>query len=200
MLTHHTVIFGGSFDPPHVGHQAIVMWLLQALDAKEVIICPTYAHCFGKKLVAFEERVKMCELAFATSKVTVSTVEKGLPEPNLTFNLLKWYKAATNDAPLAFVIGADNLVDVGKWDKWNECTDIAKVIAIGRPGFKLKEEYSFDHEVYPVGISTVSSSEVKDRITKGLSIDGFVPNSVKNYIQGTLQNRGKKLYDYHRFG
>jgi len=198
MLTNHTVIFGGSFDPPHSGHKAIVQWLITSLDANEVIVCPTYAHCFGKKLAPFHNRIEMCELAFTPpgltdpalkNKIVVSTAERGLPEPNLTFNLLKWYKSEKN-THLAFVIGADNLANIDKWDKWDECTKIAKVIAIGRPGFKVKEDYTFNHEVYSVGISTISSTEVRDRMTKRLPVDGFVPKPVRDY----LHNK-EDLYD-----
>lgn len=183
MLTDNVVIFGGSYDPPHIGHVAIVMWMIDALDAKNIVVAPTYSHYFGKDLSDFNHRVEMCKLAFNRykDKVIISTVEKILPSPNLTYNLLNHYEEIYNDK-LAVVIGADNLNQIHRWNMWDRVIEKAKIVAVGRPGFEIKDEYSFDAEIYPVGISTVSSTEVKNRISNNESLDGFVSKEVAEYI------------------
>lgn len=187
LLKDYSVIFGGSFDPPHVGHQAIVMWLVDSLNAGEVIIAPTFNHCFGKNLSDFEHRMKMCKEAFSRYKdrVTVSVAEKHMPQPNITHNLLQWYAQSRDN--LAVVIGADNLGQIHRWQDWDKVVKIAKVIAIGRPGFEdsyaLEREYDFDVDIYPVGISTVSSTEVREKILLGEPLDGFVSVEVAKYIK-----------------
>lgn len=183
MLNEHTVIFGGSFDPPHSGHAAMIGWLLNSLNAKKVMVCPTAMHCFGKDLAPFDYRLTMCELMVRPFKnrARVSDIEYFLPKPNLTYNLLNSFKDAGDDK-LAVVIGADNLNQIDKWEKWDEVIKIAKVVAVGRPGYELKDEYPFDVDVYPVGISTISSTEVKERVSKYKKLDGFVPHEVNNFI------------------
>ena len=184
MLTKYKVIFGGSFDPPHSGHQAISSWLVDSLDADEVIVCPTYEHCFGKKMESFHHRYNMCQemMQSLPKRVYVDAIEEHMPKPNMTKNLLKHYKNSGVNK-LAVVIGADNLNQIHKWNGWDEVVQLAKVIAIGRPGYELKDSYPFDVEVYPVGISTISSTEIRQRILEGKSLDGFVPYHVNTYIK-----------------
>ena len=80
------------------------------------------------------------------------------------------------------MIGADNLNQIDKWERWDEVVSMAKIIAVGRPGYDMKKEYPFDTDIYPVGISTISSTEVKNRIQNGQSLMGFVPLEVGEYI------------------
>ena len=92
-LKDYTIIFGGSFDPPHSGHQAIIGWLINSLGAKEIIVCPTFQHCFGKQLSEFDRRLTMCDIMIEPfkHKCWVSDVEYSMPSPNLTANLLKTF-------------------------------------------------------------------------------------------------------------
>lgn len=188
MLTDYTVIFGGSFDPPHSGHQAIIHWLVDSLDAKEVKVCPTFEHCFGKKMENFIDRAHMCwRMTDDTKRAGTYIIEASMPKPNLTRNLLKHFRDSGIEK-LAVVIGADNLNQIHRWDGWDEVIKLAKVIAIGRPGYDMQDSYPFDVDIYPVGISTISSTEIRKRLEKGKSLEGFVPLKVAEYI------KSKNLY------
>ena len=70
-------VFGGSFDPPHLGHVMVPALVLSLTRASEVLIVPSYQHPFEKKLTAFDHRVALCKLAFGayTDQVKVSTIE-----------------------------------------------------------------------------------------------------------------------------
>jgi len=185
LLTNHTVIFGGAFDPPHSGHQAIISWLVESLDAERVILCPTYEHYFGKKMVDFNHRIAMCRFLedHYFPRVYVDEIEKDLPKPNLTRNLLSHYDKIKARSKLATVIGADNLNQIHKWNGWDEVVRLAKIVAVGRPGFETKGEQSFDVDIYNVGISTISSTEVRKKLSNKESLDGFVPHKVNQYIK-----------------
>jgi nicotinate-nucleotide adenylyltransferase len=179
-LTNHIAIFGGSFDPPHVGHQAICLWLKEALNAQEVIVAPTYKHCFGKKLTNFEHRLAMCkEMTANLVNVRVSKAELHLPQPNYTLNLVKFFSKEYDK--LAIVVGGDNLSQIHTWEKWNEIPKLAKIIACGRPGYNGETTLPNVY-FYPVGISTVSSTEVRNKIVNKLPLTGFVTKTVENYI------------------
>jgi nicotinate-nucleotide adenylyltransferase len=183
MLTDYTVVFGGSFDPPHAGHQAIISWLIDSLDAKEVKVCPTFEHCFGKKMESFISRAHMCHAMVSDIKrAGAYIVEASMPRPNLTKNLLKHFKDSGIEK-LAVVIGADNLNQIHKWNGWDEVVKLAKVVAVGRPGYEMEESYPFDVDIYPVGISTISSTEIRKRLIESKSLEGFVPMKVAEYIK-----------------
>ena len=80
MTTRRVAVYGGSFDPPHLGHVLSVAWALSAAEIDAVWIIPTWKHAFNKEHCAsFEERMSMCELAFAVFRdVEVSDVERRL--------------------------------------------------------------------------------------------------------------------------
>lgn len=181
-LTDRTVLFGGSFDPPHVGHSAICQWLVDALNAKRVIVAPTFEHCFGKKLVDFEHRVLMSMMMTQSiNKCEVSIAEEFAPRPNYTINLIKNFIDGHPNTPLAIIVGGDLLSQIDKWKHWDEVAKLVKIIGIGRPGYNTESILS-GIKVYPIGISTVSSSEVRKRILNKESLDGFVSHRIKEYI------------------
>ena len=92
-LTGYTVIYGGSFDPPHIGHATACKWLIEALNAKEVHVLPTYKHVFDKELAPFKDRIAMCDSLklWDNDNIKVRTTECLLSSPNLTINLVRPY-------------------------------------------------------------------------------------------------------------
>ncbi|KKN37543.1 hypothetical protein LCGC14_0762260 [marine sediment metagenome] len=181
-LTDHLAIFGGSMDPPHIGHQISCMWLRTALNAQFVHVVPTFEHCFGKKLSDFKHRVEMVKRMCEPFRgmVCVSEAEEDLPKPNITYNLLQYYKGYSDK--IAVVIGSDLIPDLHKWAKWEEVADESRVIAIGRFGFKDMTSPLSIYQ-YPIELSAVSSSDIRKRIAEGQDITGLVPKSVKDYIE-----------------
>lgn len=181
-LTDYLAIYGGSFDPPHIGHQISCMWLRSALNAQFVHIIPTFEHCFGKKLTSFEHRMEMCKKMAEPFRgmVCVGDTEEYLPKPNITYNLLKYYLKYSDN--IAVVIGSDLIPDLDKWEKWKEVTEESMVIAIGRSGFE-NVSTSLNVYQYPIELSAVSSSRIRKKIANGQDITGLVPKSVKDYIE-----------------
>lgn len=183
-LTNHIAIYGGSFNPPHIGHEIACMWLTEALSAKEVIIAPTYKHYFGKNLIHFAHRLEMCKRMAITKAfdIKVSEAEAHLPQPNTTLNLLKFYRIWYPDSPFAVVVGSDLLPDLHKWHQWNEVADMAKIIVVGRSGNHTLALPPFEVHQYPIELSAVSSSEIRKRLSKDQDITGLVSRPIKQYI------------------
>ena len=135
------ILYGGSFDPPHQGHIQAVEYVSKIFpEARFVIIpgrCPAVA---GNKLkrphLSFEERVKMCKLAFASkdlkAKVTVSLVEATLPLPNYTLNTVKEFKKNFSDKSLALLIGSDQFRVFHRWFKPLEILKNCSLIVVKR--------------------------------------------------------------------
>src|SRR5689334_19214083 len=136
-------LFGGSFNPPHVAHQLVALYVLETL-VDEVWFVPTYAHPFGKALAPYADRVAMCELAAAPlgARAQVSRAEEELarrPEfvASRTLDLVEYLGQKYPDAQLHLVVGTDILGETAKWHRWDDVARAAPPIVIGRAGFPL---------------------------------------------------------------
>src|SRR5512138_3250061 len=132
-------LFGGSFNPPHVAHQLVALYVLETQPVDELWFVPTYAHPFGKQLVAYEHRIAMCELAAAPlgPRVRVSRAEAELAaRPGFvashTLDLVDLLAARGH--ALRLVVGADILGEAASWYRWDDVIARAPLIVIGRAG------------------------------------------------------------------
>ncbi|MCA9572020.1 MAG: nicotinate-nicotinamide nucleotide adenylyltransferase, partial [Myxococcales bacterium] len=104
-------VYGGSFDPPHVGHAMVCGWLLWTDRVDAVWVTPTRAHPFGKDSAPFDARVAWCR-ALAQSVgpgVEVCTLEQTLPAPSYTVHTLDALAARHPEHSFQWVLGADLL-------------------------------------------------------------------------------------------
>ena len=153
-------LFGGSFDPPHVGHVLAVRYLLVTGAVDEVLIVPVYEHAFHKQLTQFEVRLELLRLAFADeTRVTVSSVEQSLPRPNYTLNTVKALADQFPQAQFRLVVGADVLPDLDKWHHFEELRSLAPLLVLGRSGVTHADSpQSF--------LPEVSSTEVRELLRR----------------------------------
>ena len=132
-------LFGGSFDPPHVAHQLVALYVLETQPVDELWFVPAYAHPFGKHMVAFEHRVAMCELAAAAlgPRVRVSRAEEELAtRPGFTVShTLDLIDYLAPRGELRLVVGADILGETDKWHRWDEVCRRAPPIVVSRHGY-----------------------------------------------------------------
>lgn len=136
-------LFGGSFNPPHVAHQLVALYVLETI-LDEVWFVPTYSHPFGKPLAAYDHRVAMCELAAAPlgARASVSRAEQELAQKpdfvaSRTLDLIEHLITKHTDAQFHLVVGTDILAETDKWHRWDEVTRLAPPIVIGRSGYPL---------------------------------------------------------------
>ena len=87
-------VLGGSFNPPHIGHLLLSVYALTIKDLDRVFVVPCFRHPFGKDLIDFKHRLKMCGLAFGDFKrhIKVSDIEKKLGDISRTLYTLKALK------------------------------------------------------------------------------------------------------------
>lgn len=118
-----------------MAHLLLAAYVLAIGEVDEVLVVPVYEHAFGKRLAPYEDRVKMCELAFAgLANVEVSRVEEQLPRPNRTLNTLLRLREQWPEAVLRLVVGSDVLADTPKWHAFHEVTRLAPLLIVPRPG------------------------------------------------------------------
>jgi nicotinate-nucleotide adenylyltransferase len=129
----NVAVFGGSFNPPHIGHVLAIAYVLATSEVDRLVVVPASKHPFGKPLAPFEERVRMCELATAAlSGVTVSRVEEDLD--GLTLHMLEALAREHPDWKMRLVIGADILLEADKWFRFDDVRRLAPPIVLGRKG------------------------------------------------------------------
>ncbi len=178
-------LFGGSFNPPHVAHQLVALYVLETL-VDEIWFVPTYSHPFGKPLAAYDHRVAMCELAAAPlgARAQVSRAEQELAQKpdfvsSRTLDLIEYLYARHTDAQFQLVVGADILGETDKWYRWDEVTRRAPLIVIGRAGFALPPGSIATGIVMP----EVSATRVREMLAKqDAGVAALLPTTVLRYI------------------
>jgi nicotinate-nucleotide adenylyltransferase len=171
-------LVGGSFNPPHVGHQLAALYLKATLPLDEVWLVPTFRHPFGKPHEPFEHRVAMCE-AMATDLgpwLKVSTAEKDVGGQGRTIELLEWLLPRHPDTRFHFVIGSDILADLPNWKDWDKIQRLVQVTVLYRAGYPA---------AVAVGppLAQVSSSEIRARLDRRDLPGDLVPRAVLDYAR-----------------
>lgn len=180
-MTSRTVaVFGGSFNPPHVGHVLAVAYVLAVHEVDEVLVVPAFRHPFNKDLCAFEHRAAMARLAFGDlARVSVSEIERELGAPvSRTVDTLEALLERHSDWRLHLVIGADVLHDREKWHRFERVVELASPLVLGRAGVSHPEA---PRAVLP----EVSSSQIRSALARGDRgvVDSLVPRRVRDYIE-----------------
>jgi nicotinate-nucleotide adenylyltransferase len=130
-----TGVFGGSFDPPHAAHVLAVTYAVSVGAFDRVLVVPVFRHAFDKRLAPFEDRVRLCELAFSgIAGALVSTVEASLPQPNYTLNTLERLHELEPTRDLALIVGSDVLSDAPRWHAFSSVVKRAPLFVLGRLG------------------------------------------------------------------
>ncbi len=167
-------LIGGSFNPPHVGHQMLWLYVRETARADRVLIAPADHHNFGKALVSFEDRMEMTRLAAAPiAGLEVTDLERVAGGTGRMLLTVQALRAQAPGAEVVLVVGADIVAELPKWYRWDELRAEVELLVVGRQGAGGE---------YPVEISCVSSAEVRERISRGQDVSALVPASVLAYI------------------
>jgi nicotinate-nucleotide adenylyltransferase len=134
------LVFGGSFDPPHLAHVLSVVYALKVGGFERALVVPVFEHAFHKKLTPFEHRVRMCELAFeGIANVAVLPLEASLETPSLTLRTLQRLQADHPAWRMRLLVGTDVLGETAKWHAFDQVVTLAPLFVVARPGFEHPE-------------------------------------------------------------
>jgi nicotinate-nucleotide adenylyltransferase len=172
-------LFGGSFNPPHVAHQLAALYVLETAPVDALWFVPAHEHAFGKPLVAFDDRLAMCELAAGAlgPRVRVSDVERALGGRSLTLRTVRRLTEMHPEHAFSLVIGSDLLGDVASWYGGDELARTIPFIVVGRAGTSLPAG-----SAPAVAMPDVSSTAVRAALAAGQPVAGVVPRAVLDYI------------------
>ena len=131
-------ILGGSFDPAHKGHLAISKEALKRFKLEKVIWAITKKNPFKKKSnLNLMNRIKICKKILRKTKTIEIKFYEDKIKSNKTINLINYFtKNKKNE--IYFIMGADNLVNFHKWDKWQTISKKCNIIVYDRYGYKKK--------------------------------------------------------------
>ncbi len=180
-------IFGGSFDPIHLGHLITAQTLLEKRKLSKIIFVPAFIspHKLEYDYSAPEHRYNMVKLAISSYKYfDISDYEINNDKISYTFNTLaEFYKKYDS---MELIIGFDNLITFDTWNKPDDILKLADLVVLKRTfDREVKRTHKYFEDAIFVDSPTIeiSSTEIRNRIKKALPIDYYVPQSVKNYIE-----------------
>ena len=132
--------YGGSFDPPHIGHLTIARKLSELFALDEFVFIPAFhaPHKKNKKPTSAFHRFAMLSLATENEgKIKVSTVELGAPEKPFTYETQAKLKNDLLDGEIFFVIGADSWAEIDTWREWEKVLTQTNIIVVTRPNYEI---------------------------------------------------------------
>lgn len=179
-----TVIFGGSFDPIHVGHLSLASEVVASGLAGEVwfLVSPQNPHKEACRLSDENIRMQMVRLAIeGNEKFKASDFEFTLPRPSYTINTLSALEKAFPDREFVLLIGADNWEKFDRWYRHEEILARYEIIVYPRKN-SLKPELPAGVTWLSAKLHDVSSTQIRELVAKGCSISGLVVPAVQVFI------------------
>ena len=176
-------IFGGSFDPPHKGHQRIVEKAMKALDIDKLIVVPAYLNPFKiSSLANAEQRLKWSHLLFdEIPNVIVDDYEIKEGKSTTTEQSVKHFNITYDVRYL--IIGSDNLSTLTKWHQFEWLNSHISWVIVTREGYPLETESLKRYKTITLD-AQISSTDIRnDKILQ--HIDKKIKNSVKEILEGS---------------
>ena len=188
-------IFGGSFDPPHIGHQHIVETAVKHLDIDKLLVVPAYLNPFKSfSFASAMQRLTWCHTLFDDlNKVIVSDYEINEGKSTTTEQTVKHFNTMYNVKYL--IIGSDNLSTLTKWHHFAWLNDTVRWVIITREGYLLDVDNLRDWEILEVD-APMSSTKIRNK--KDLHyVDNKIKKSVQNVLEGhslmTIEERVESI-------
>ncbi len=188
-------IFGGTFDPPHLGHLIAAEEIRQDFSLQKIFFVPSARppHKLDLLLTGAACRLEMTSLATRDNPgFAVSDVEIQRPGPSYTVDTIgEFKKRYGSDIEIYFIMGADSIFEIRTWKNPEVLFQLCKVIVTSRPGFPLDEvDTDLRNKVTLAEIThiDISSTDIRRRVREGKSIRYFVPGQVEAYV------RSRNLY------
>lgn len=205
--------YGGTFDPVHNGHLEIVRAIVRDFELDQLLIIPAHRppHKDSRTIAADYHRFAMAVLASLDEpRVFVSTIELEAPDRPYTFETVERLRSVLGSKTrLFFVMGADSFEEINTWREPERLLSSTNLIVVTRPGHDVAASHldvSFkstivdlrgregdlrlsgelnEHHIYVTGCvnTVVSSTQIRQRVRDGESIQDLAPPRVAEYIR-----------------
>ena len=181
-------LFGGTFDPPHIGHLLIAQTVCEAEDFDKILFIPAFNPPHKKSITPADHRIEMVKTAISDNpKFEYSNVDilRGGISYSIDSIMDVKRKVELNNDDLYYLIGSDSLIDFKNWEKPKQILDECNVIVAIRPGFRPSDIPPWIlQKVHFANIPRfeLSSSKIRSRWVEDLTIRYMVTLPIWEYI------------------
>ena len=178
-------LFGGTFDPPHIGHWLAAVDTFEALRLDRLVFVPAARQPLKqhRETAPAETRVAMVRaMTEGDPRFAMDPIELERPGLSYTVDTLEAYRARADVTELFFVMGADALASFDRWKAPERVRQLATLVVLRRDADVVDLPAGVDALVLRSRRVDVSSTEVRARLRAGQSIRGFVPAAVEAYL------------------
>lgn len=206
-------IFGGTFDPIHLGHLRAALEVKETLNLDTLRIVPSlHPPHRTAPIASATHRLKMASLAISGSELTLDDQEMHRMGPSYSIDTLMALRRQYPQASLCMVVGLDAFLSLPSWYQWEKLIQLANIVVICRAGFqipptgmigdlleihslkpneKITEFQNGKIMTQPITTLDISASHIRSMITQNKSPRFLLPEKVLEYIQD------QELYGYN---
>jgi len=181
-------LYGGTFNPPHMGHLIVAEQVRTALDLDEILFIPSFIspHKQEGESELADHRLAMTKLAVSDNpKFKYSDIEVVKKETSFTIHTLEYLKEKYSSDSFFLIVGMDNYLTFHLWKEPNRVLEISSLVVMNRPNYpkQINEVIGTKNTLFvDVPNIDISSSDIRRRVKEHRSIHYLVPNAVEQYI------------------
>lgn len=179
-------VFGGTFDPPHVGHRVVARDVVEGLELDRLLVVPAGRPPHREARLPAALRLELVREAFrGDDRIGVSDLEVAGEGPSYTVETLARIRRERSPDELWCVIGADQLRELDTWREPRRIAELARLAVMSRAGRRPSpDDAPIDVAFTPVEVTRVdlSSTRIRERLRAGRSIRYLVPDRIRERI------------------
>lgn len=178
-------IFGGTFNPIHIGHLYIAQMAVEKCQLDQVVFVPAARNPLKstKGLVSSKDRLKMTRLAIGKNPYfDVSDFEVRRGGKSFAIDTIRHFKEKYENDKLYFVIGGDTLETLSTWKDIEEINKLVTFVVLHRPGSELKKT-PYRTKLIPLPGLNISSTYLRRKVRVGGTVSYLLPGPVRKYIK-----------------
>lgn len=179
-------ILGGSFNPVHIGHMLLASYLSQwgYVDEVWLTLSPRNPLKDPSELIPDLRRLAMLNIAVKGSdNIDICDIELSMPRPSYTVRTLELLRERNPDKKFKLIIGSDNWRNFDRWREPQKILDEFGVIVYLRPGYPVAKSNVEGLEIANAPLLDISSTFVRQAISRGRDMNYFLPAGVYKYIK-----------------
>ncbi len=188
-----TGLFGGSFDPVHLGHKRLADFAVEALGLDKMLIIPAALSPFKESSGADEsDRLAMCKAAFPEAHFEVSDIEMRRGGKSYTVDTVSEVKRLYPDSSLYLIIGSDQVLSFNRWYRYKDILGMVTLAGVSREGGIPRDELErfAEKELRPYGRCEIldfspleiSSTCLREMLLQSRDTGEFLNPAVRDYI------------------
>ena len=187
-------IFGGTYDPIHLGHLIVAETIMDEFSLDRVVFIPAAVppHKLGKEISASHHRYMMTMLAICSNpRFEVSDMEMRRSGPSYSRDTLaELIREHGEDTDFYFIVGADSVASLHTWNRVEELLSMCHFVGASRPGCLpdmavIRQRFgSLASKIHCLETPEleISSTDIRERVRQGKTVRYIVPEAVEQYI------------------